>query len=155
MLLRSYCILLSVIAAYFLFVLFLVLRSTQITPGACVAAVIDIALLVLGILGARRFKAKPAAPAVASAQSSGEAPANPAPGDEYILDMRHTPSDSWQQYDFLLSSRYGWAYMLSSAQYMAEADLDQLGTVTTSSHAGARDDMRDYARHVILRDFPN
>ena len=54
----------------------------------------------------------------------------------YIRDSRHTSSGPWQQYDYLLASRpYGWGYMVAQADYMAEADLKDVGTVTTAEMA--------------------
>ncbi len=54
----------------------------------------------------------------------------------YIREMHHEQSGAWQQYDFLMAARgYGWNYMLSTADYMAKADLENIGTVTTAEMA--------------------
>ena len=47
----------------------------------------------------------------------------------YISSIKHI-SDVWQQYDVLLAARgYGWAYMLSTADYLASADLENISEV--------------------------
>ena len=57
-----------------------------------------------------------------------------AEGDEDILGMSCTPAGMWQQYDFLIDGEYGWNYILNSAQYIADVDLDYVGTVTVTWH---------------------
>ena len=50
----------------------------------------------------------------------------------YIKEIKQTQSGPWHQYDVLLASRgYGWEYMLSSADYMAKADLEGISEVQT------------------------
>lgn len=51
----------------------------------------------------------------------------------YISNIKHI-SGAWQQYDVLMAARgYGWAYMLSSADYLAEADLDNISEVESGN----------------------
>lgn len=48
----------------------------------------------------------------------------------YIEDTHHIEGP-WHQYDYLLAAGgYGWEYMLSSADYMTRADLQNIGTVS-------------------------
>lgn len=55
----------------------------------------------------------------------------------YIADLHHIQGP-WQQYDFLLASQgYGWNYMVDSANYMIQSELEQIGTVTVSKVLGA------------------
>ena len=54
----------------------------------------------------------------------------------YIVEYRHI-SGPWQQYDFRLTSGYGWDYMVDSAEYMSDADLKNIGTVSVSAISGA------------------
>lgn len=50
----------------------------------------------------------------------------------YIADFRHFDGP-WQQYDFLLAARgYDWNYMVDSAEYLNNAELDNISTVTSS-----------------------
>ena len=50
----------------------------------------------------------------------------------YIRDIKHIPSVPWHQYDVLLAAQgYGWDYMISSADYMAAADLENISQVTS------------------------
>ena len=60
--------------------------------------------------------------------------------DEFIDDitfiraMKHTPSGPWHQYDILLAARgYGWENMIEWADYMSEADLNNISEVTVGS----------------------
>lgn len=60
--------------------------------------------------------------------------------DEYIDDitfiraMKHIPSAPWHQYDILLAARgYGWENMIEWADYMSEADLENISEVTVGS----------------------
>ena len=58
----------------------------------------------------------------------------------YIRDSHHTTAGPWQQYDYLLASRpYGWGYMVDQADYMAEADLQDVGTVTVAEMANMQE----------------
>ena len=59
----------------------------------------------------------------------------------YIVEYRHI-SGPWQQYDFYLTSGYGWDYMVDSAEYMASADLKNIGTVSVSAISGAQEEER-------------
>ena len=101
--------------------------------------------------GAADADAEKAAEVLAAANAAREAAANAAGSKSdgnisvpeemlddvtYIADSHHTAAGAWQQYDYLLASRgYGWDYMVSQAAYMAEADLDHIGTVTVSEMA--------------------
>lgn len=54
----------------------------------------------------------------------------------FIGDMQHIRGP-WQQYDFLLAAQgYGWGYMVDSAEYMIHAELEKIGTVSSSKGAG-------------------
>lgn len=60
--------------------------------------------------------------------------------DEYLDDvtfirsMRHITNGIWHQYDVLLAARgYGWDMMKDWADYMCEADLEQISQVTAGS----------------------
>ena len=56
----------------------------------------------------------------------------------YIAKTHHIPAGAWHQYDFLLAAQgYGWAYMVSQADYMAAADLANIGTITVAEIANA------------------
>ena len=56
----------------------------------------------------------------------------------YIKAMQHHSSGPWHQYDILLdSSNYGWNDMLAWADYMADADLTRISTITSSEYIGA------------------
>lgn len=56
--------------------------------------------------------------------------------------MQHI-SGHWQQYDFLLAAMgYGWEYMVDSVDYMTEADLDNIGTVSVSAMNGSSEEER-------------
>ena len=59
----------------------------------------------------------------------------------YIVEYKHI-SGPWQQYDFYLTSGYGWDYMVDSAEYMASADLKNIGTVSVSAISGAQEEER-------------
>ena len=59
----------------------------------------------------------------------------------YIVEYRHI-SGPWQQYDFYLTSGYGWDYMVDSAEYMVSADLKNIGTVSVSAISGAQEEER-------------
>ena len=49
----------------------------------------------------------------------------------FIRDIKHIQSGPWHQYDVLLAAQgYGWDYMISSADYMAAADLENISQVT-------------------------
>lgn len=67
-------------------------------------------------------------------------PENSIEADEYLDDitfiqnMKHIFFEPWHQYDVLLAARgYGWETMLSWADYMADADLENISQVTTGS----------------------
>lgn len=50
----------------------------------------------------------------------------------FIRDIKHIQSGPWHQYDVLLAAQgYGWDYMISSADYMAAADLENISQVTS------------------------
>ena len=50
----------------------------------------------------------------------------------FIRDIKHIQSGPWHQYDVLLAAQgYGWDYMMSSADYMAAADLENISQVTS------------------------
>ncbi|MBO4423789.1 MAG: hypothetical protein J5879_10130 [Clostridia bacterium] len=52
----------------------------------------------------------------------------------YIAEMKHFSKDGWHQYDVLLASRgYGWEMIPDWADYIAEADLDDVSEVTVFS----------------------
>ena len=52
----------------------------------------------------------------------------------FIQDTKHIPMEPWHRYDVLLAARgYSWDYMLDSADYIAEADLDNVSQVITFS----------------------
>ena len=70
----------------------------------------------------------------------------------YIVEYRHI-SGPWQQYDFRLTSGYGWDYMVDSAEYMALADLDNIGTVSVSAISGASDEERIDEYRTCNRSF--
>lgn len=57
----------------------------------------------------------------------------------YIADLKHFEGP-WNQYDFLLASQgYGWDYILDSAEYMINAELEHIGTVSVSKVLGANE----------------
>ena len=58
----------------------------------------------------------------------------------YIAKSHRTAAGAWQQYDFLLATHpYGWDYMVSQADYMAKADLENIGTITTAELANTKE----------------
>lgn len=58
----------------------------------------------------------------------------------YIKSMKHVMVGAWHQYDFLLAaSRYGWDYMKEAADYMINADLQNIGTVSVSRLIGGEE----------------
>lgn len=59
----------------------------------------------------------------------------------FIGEIRHLSNGTWHQYDVLLAaSGYGWEAMLDWADYMANADLQDISQVTFSSIAGAEEE---------------
>ncbi|MBP3321429.1 MAG: hypothetical protein J6M12_03660 [Clostridia bacterium] len=49
----------------------------------------------------------------------------------FIRDLKHLSVGPWHQYDILLAARgYGWDMMKEWADYMADADLEQISQVT-------------------------
>lgn len=70
----------------------------------------------------------------------------------YIVEYRHL-SGPWQQYDFRLTSGYGWDYMVDSAEYMASADLKNIGTVSVCSISGAPEEERIDEYRTCNRSF--
>ncbi len=67
----------------------------------------------------------------------------------YIGEMQHFSINGWQQYDILLAAQgYGWETMLGWADYMAEADLDNISQVTVSSIGADETDITEsYHNH--------
>lgn len=58
----------------------------------------------------------------------------------YIAELKHFEGP-WNQYDFLLASQgYGWDYILDSADYMTNAELENIGTVSISKILGANEE---------------
>lgn len=58
----------------------------------------------------------------------------------YIAELKHIEG-AWNQYDFLLASQgYGWNYMVDSADYMTNAELENIGTVSVSKILGANEE---------------
>ena len=56
----------------------------------------------------------------------------------YIYAVEHIVG-SWHQYDFTLATKgYGWEYILSSAKYMIEADLCNIGTISVTPLIGSQ-----------------
>lgn len=56
----------------------------------------------------------------------------------YIFSVEHIVGP-WHQYDFTLATRgYGWEYILSSAKYMLEADLFNIGTISITPFVGSQ-----------------
>ena len=56
----------------------------------------------------------------------------------YIYAVEHIVG-SWHQYDFTLAAKgYGWEYILSSAKYMIEADLCNIGTISVTPLIGSQ-----------------
>lgn len=56
----------------------------------------------------------------------------------YIYSVEHIVGP-WHQYDFTLAVRgYGWEYVLSSAEYMIQADLCNIGTISITPFAGSQ-----------------
>lgn len=52
----------------------------------------------------------------------------------YIKEIKHISSSPWHQYDILLASQnYGWNTMINWADYMSEADLQDISQVTTGA----------------------
>lgn len=80
------------------------------------------------------------------AAQAGKAPAEPPlgawvlmPGEEGLRAMRRMPplaAGPWQGYQFRLSGGYGWQDILEAAQYLIDADLRDVGTVTTWTAPG-------------------
>lgn len=55
----------------------------------------------------------------------------------YIYSVEHIVGP-WHQYDFTLAARgYGWDYILSSAEYMVNSDLCDVGTISVSPSIGS------------------
>ena len=56
----------------------------------------------------------------------------------YIYAVEHIVGP-WHQYDFTLATQgYGWEYILSSAKYMTETDLVNIGTISVTTLAGSQ-----------------
>ena len=56
----------------------------------------------------------------------------------YIYAVEHIVGP-WHQYDFTLAAKgYGWDYILSSAGYMIEADLCNIGTISVTPLTGSQ-----------------
>ncbi len=76
----------------------------------------------------------------------------------YIAKSHRTAAGAWQQYDFLLAARiYGWDYMVSQADYLAQADLENIGTVTVAAMAntGEAELVSEYHAHGDrIREMP-
>ena len=52
----------------------------------------------------------------------------------FIREIKHIPAGPWHQYDVLLAAHgYGWDMMKDWADYMADADLEHISQVTTST----------------------
>jgi len=55
----------------------------------------------------------------------------------YIRSIKHLMCGPWNQYDILLAaSRYGWDYMVESADYLDNVDIDNIGTISVSTMIG-------------------
>lgn len=55
----------------------------------------------------------------------------------YIYTVEHIVGP-WHQYDFTLTAKgYGWEYILSSAEYIVNADLFNVGTISVTPLVGA------------------
>lgn len=57
----------------------------------------------------------------------------------YIQNLNHSFDGKWHQYDFVLQGRYGWQYMIDSAEYAVKEDIIPLGTVTRADHPGGNE----------------
>lgn len=55
----------------------------------------------------------------------------------YIYAVEHIVGP-WHQYDFTLATKgYGWEYIISSAEYIVNADLYDIGTISVTPLAGS------------------
>ncbi|WP_455679332.1 hypothetical protein [Streptococcus sp.] len=82
--------------------------------------------------------------------------------DSYIQEIRHSSQEAWHQYDVLLAARgYGWDAMVDWANYMSEADLMNISTVTYSALPGSkeveciesfRQNGNDFSKMIELKD---
>nr|WP_205397037.1 hypothetical protein [Streptococcus lutetiensis] len=60
--------------------------------------------------------------------------------DSYIQEIRHSSQQGWHQYDVLLAARgYAWDAMIDWANYMSEADLMNISTITYSALPGSKE----------------
>ncbi len=57
----------------------------------------------------------------------------------YIQSVNHKTLEKWHQYDIQLTSRYGWDYILASASFVSQADLNGADSVTKTNHIGAKE----------------
>lgn len=69
----------------------------------------------------------------------------------FIKAIKHTvlPGNVWHQYDVLLDAgNYGWDYMKDWADYMAEADLENVSQVETGTLGGSKQNVTEsYTAH--------
>ena len=75
----------------------------------------------------------------------------------YIADMKHVQSGDWHQYDVKLAARgYGWADIISWADYMAGADLAHISKVSRAEIVGAeeKDILDDYRNAGSFKGSP-
>ncbi len=62
----------------------------------------------------------------------------------YIKEMVHFSGEVWQQYDVLLAARgYGWDMMINWADYVAEADLNNISQVKAGSMGAQQADITE------------
>ena len=58
----------------------------------------------------------------------------------YIAEMQHITNGTWHQYDVLLAANgYGWNYMVDSAAYLEEVELDDISKLAVALISGAED----------------
>ncbi|MCF0111430.1 MAG: hypothetical protein HUJ58_05995, partial [Erysipelotrichaceae bacterium] len=75
----------------------------------------------------------------------------------YIADFHHEEG-LWHQYDFLLAARgYGWDYMVNTAEYMANAELTDIGTVSVTATLGEKSSERieEYKTFGSIKAMPS
>lgn len=81
------------------------------------------------------FKKKSSAPSSQPTTKTADIPESEYLDDiTFIREIKHITAGPWHQYDVLLAAQgYGWEMMKDWADYMSDADLENISQVTTGS----------------------
>lgn len=110
-----------------------------VARGAAKAIFIAVALVAVGVWAAGRLRKKSGKAMSPAASKSALRMERwyPLPEDDCLCavrQLRPMADGPWEGYEFRLSGDYGWQYMLENAQYMADADLRDVGSVTAGAN---------------------